>query len=196
MRDMTKNTFLKWLFVAAVITVIFGTIYGVVQQDIRQAANDPQIQLAQDSATALSAGFPPADLLAGAPKTDIRKGLTPFIMVFDSTGTLVASTISRGTDTPPVPPAGVFDYVRAHGEDRVTWQTASGQRFAAVVDDWTISSSTPAQQSSGFVLVARNLREVEKRESQTGTIVFVGWIVSILISVVGFWLYSRKVQTL
>ncbi len=35
-----------WIPLAAAITVVCGVIYVAVQQDIRMAANDPQIQMA------------------------------------------------------------------------------------------------------------------------------------------------------
>jgi len=191
---MNAKTFLPWIFAAAVITVVFGTIYVAVQQDIRQGANDPQIEIAQDSAKALSLGLAPDDLLGAAPRTDISNGSSPFIMVFDSTGTLIASTAQNGTNTPPVPPAGVFASVRASGEDRITWQTSSGLRFAAVIDRWSVATSSVGQQTSGFVLAARSISEIEKRESKTATIAFVGWIISILISLAGFSMSNRKAE--
>lgn len=35
---------------ALAITVASGLVYGVVQQDLRLTANDPQIQMAEDAA--------------------------------------------------------------------------------------------------------------------------------------------------
>jgi hypothetical protein len=46
------KTILKyWLLIVIIVTGICGLIYGVVQQDIRQGANDPQIQMAEDAAS-------------------------------------------------------------------------------------------------------------------------------------------------
>src|SRR5258708_39251872 len=45
---MKKFSFLVYLFVLAIITIIFGVIYVAVQQSYRSGANDPQIQIVRD----------------------------------------------------------------------------------------------------------------------------------------------------
>ncbi len=166
----------RFLLAGAVITVIFVTIYAAVQQDLRQSANDPQIQLAEDAARALSVGAAPASLMpADRHVIDASKSLAPFVMVFDDRGTVLESSMRAGNEL-PMPPVGVFDYVRAHGEDRVTWQTASGLRFAAIIVPWQASST------SGFVLAARSLREAEKREGNLELTVGVAWLFSLIMT--------------
>lgn len=179
---------------AVIITAIFGTIYAAVQQDLRQNANDPQIQLAEDSASALASGYPADQLLAMAPKTDMSRSLYPFMFVFDNTGAMLSTTAYNGSSTLVLPPAGIFDSVRAHGEDRVTWETASGNRFAVVADAWksNATSSDPGVATSGFILVARSLREVEARENQAARLAFAGWAISIIASLIGVWLKKRS----
>jgi hypothetical protein len=201
----------KFLLVCAAITVIFGTIYAAIQQNIRQSANDPQIQMVEDAATALSNGAVPASVMpADRTVIDASTSLSPFIMVFDENGTLLESSMKVG-DTLPVPPKGVFDFTRSNsgevfsgplapisrlrmqfasnvrpaGEDRITWQTAGGLRFAAVVIHFSASST------SGFVLAGRSLREVENREGQLVWIVLAGWVVTLLIvCAIVFWDYA------
>jgi hypothetical protein len=46
---------------------------------------------------------------------------------------------------------GVLDYMRQHGEERVTWQPEKGVRMATVV----------VRYDKGFVLAGRSLREME-----------------------------------
>lgn len=214
-------------------SVIMLVAYVAVQQSYRQAANDPQIELAEDAAAALSSGSPADSLLLGMPQADMSQSLTPFIMIFDDSGKLLASSAyvngSPSADVLPAPPHGVFDFVRANygakpqgiigvissfrsslasnqrpaGEDRFTWQTATGLRFATVVTRWDISvkndssvsssSSSPSAivqnqsaslnqtaSSSGFILAARSLREVEIREGQLGEIFLIGWLVFVV----------------
>jgi hypothetical protein len=182
-------------------TIIMLVAYVAIQQSYRQTADDPQIRLAEDAAAALSGGDPINALLANDPKTDMSRSLSPFMMIFDDTGRLVNSTayfnnVSSPAGVPPTPPSGVFDFMRTNdgttgqgisgaingfrssfasnrrpaGEDRFTWQTASGLRFATVVTRWNATSS------SGFVLAARSLREVEIREGQLGEIFLMGWL--------------------
>jgi hypothetical protein len=47
-----------WLPLALVVTAMSLLVYLVSQQAFRQAANDPQVQLAEDGARALGQGDP------------------------------------------------------------------------------------------------------------------------------------------
>ena len=212
-------------------SVIMLVAYVAVQQSYRQSADDPQIELSEDAAAALSSGEPINALLANDPKTDMSKSLSPFVMIFDDSGKLLSSSAyvngSSSADGLPTPPRGVFDFVRSNdgtkpqgiigavnsfrsslasnrrpaGEDRFTWQTASGLRFATVVTRWNISIkndslassssssfvvpnqsaySNQGSNTSGYVLAARSLREVEFRESQLGEIFLIGWLVFVV----------------
>ena len=78
--------------------------------------------------------------------------------------------------------------VRPAGEDRITWQTASGLRFATAIIHFNASTS------SGFVLAGRSLREVESREGQLEWIVLAGWAVTLVISAV--WLGIKYLSVL
>jgi hypothetical protein len=117
-------------------------------------ANDPQIQMAQDAASALAGGAS-VDSLVPSAKVDIATSLAPFLMVYDDDGKILASSAVMHGGNPSIPP-GVLDYTRQHGEDRVSWQPENGIRIAAVV----------AHYEHGFVLAGRSLCEVEKRISQ------------------------------
>ncbi len=176
-----SNRFISIAFPVIVAgTVILLTAYVAVQQDIRQSSNDPQIAMAEDAAAALSAGSVPASVVS-RDIIDASQSLSPFVMVFDDHGLALESSARMG-DALPKPPAGIFQYVAMNGEDRVTWQTPSGLRFAAVVTQWKAASST------GFVLVARSIRESELRVSRLGWLMFAGWAVMVVgtMVVVGF----------
>jgi hypothetical protein len=64
---------------------------------------------------------------------------------------------------------GTIDRDQDH-ELRFTWQPASGARFAAVLKRVTYSDSTY------YVLAARNLREVEKREDTMFLLSSCAWV--------------------
>src|SRR5438874_936628 len=115
-----------WIPLAIVTTLLVGLSYVSTQQSIRQAANDPQIQLAQDIAVALEKGQP-AEQFALASKTDMAKSLAPFVIIFDQNGQPIVSTVELDGSV-PVPPAGVFDYTKKHTEDRISWQPKPGVR--------------------------------------------------------------------
>src|SRR5581483_1399921 len=116
----------RWLPVAAASTLLAGFSYTAVQQDLRQSANDPQIQLAEDTATAI-AGGQAAQAVLPPGQVDIAHSLAPYIAVYDGGGSALASS---GTldGKPPILPEGVFGYVAHHGEDRFTWQPRPGIR--------------------------------------------------------------------
>ena len=177
---MIKKHFWTWLPLAVSGTVILLAVYVAVQQSYRQAANDPQIELVENASAALNTGFPVQALFANATKLDINKTLSMFVMVFDDSGSLVAASVSDGaatsTATPPVPPKSLFENVRAHGQTRVTWQTASGLRFAAVVDKFK------SDKASGYIMSARSLREVEVRENNLSWVILLAWLAFLVVS--------------
>lgn len=153
------------------ITALSGLVYLAVQQDMRQGANDPQIQMAEDAANALSDGVQ-ISVLVPASKIDVVS-LSPFIIVFDKNGDPIASSGElRGKI--PVPPKGVFSYAKKYMEDRVTWQPEPEVRIASIIHAYE------GVAGSGFVLVGRNMREVEVREDQLTKNVGLAWIVTVI----------------
>ncbi len=154
------------------LTLIVGLVYGAVQQDLRQGANDPQIQMAEDAAHALAQGVPPSSVI---PKEtiDIAQSIAPFIEAFDEAGNpLVSSGLLRGVVSHL--PAGVFAYTKQFGEDRITWQPEPGVRIAAVVVRFD-------GIQNGFVVAGRSLREVEKREDKLTLQVFLAWTLAVMV---------------
>ena len=164
-----KKILIAWLPFAVLVTALCGLVYATVQQNYRQNANDPQIQMAEDIADALETGKSPASFVSVAPvQSDIAKTLAPFVIIFDDSMHPIVSTAIVSGKT-PIPPSGIFDFVKSHGEERLTWQPAEGVRIAAIVRFF-------AGSEPGFVLVGRSLREVEKREAQLGFFCLVAWI--------------------
>lgn len=159
---------------AAVITALCLLIYAAVQQSIRSAANDPQIQLAEDAARALAAGTRPESLrvLFAGGTVDIEESLAPFVIVYDERGTPVSGTGELNGHL-PTPPAGVLAFAREHGEERVTWQPTLRARIASVIRH----VSSP---EGGFVLAGRSLREIEIRESAIRSWCFQGWFATLV----------------
>src|SRR5258708_37142481 len=158
---------------AVVVTGLVGLCYAAIQQDIRQSADDPKIQMAEDIAAKLADGQAIQNVVP-SDKIDIAKSLAPYIIVFDATGKPIASSAQLDGQTPTIPP-GVPDYVRQNGEDRITWQPQPGVRSAIVVTQFKGSNS-------GFVLVGRSLREVENREDNILQMLFLGGIGMLFIT--------------
>jgi len=153
----------QWLPIAAAATVVCCLVYAAVQQTLRESANDPQIQMAEDAAIAFGSGSAPESpqVLQATAQIDIARSLAPFMIFYDHEGKVITSTASLHGQS-PTPPQGVFEHVRQYGEERITWQPEPGVRIASVV----IRVSGPRV---GFVLAGRSLREVEKREARLMT---------------------------
>jgi hypothetical protein len=180
---MTKLRLFKYVCLFVVVTAMFGSIDLAVQQDYRQSANDPQIQLAEDATVALDHGLTPQ--WNASNQIDAGTSLAPFIVIYNSTGTPVAASGLINGVMPTIP-AGIFASVSAHGEDRVTWQTPTGLRFAAIIVSY----------KNGYVMAARSLREVEIREDKLNMQVGIPYLISfILVAVycVCKWRETKKI---
>jgi len=134
----------------------------------------------------------------------MARSLSPFVIVYNDQGQPLASQAVLDGQT-PTPPMGVFDYVRQHGEERVSWQPVPGTtsnkdeksvlnggmilqrshgvRIAAVIQ--RVAGPTP-----GFVLAGRNMREVEAREAQVGQLALLTWIGMMGVILVGTGAYG------
>lgn len=169
---------LAWIAIAAVLTsILFSTIYLVAQQTLRQNANDPQIQLAEDSTTSFSRGGMPS-IIGDANKTDVATSLAPFLMIYDNNRQLVAASVILDGNTPVLPPGVLANTTSGH-ENRLTWQPRGGVRIAAVV----------VKYKNGYILAGRSLREVDIRENDALYMVMIGWVISMLLLLgAGWWL--------
>jgi hypothetical protein len=170
-----KNILKTLIPLAVVITLLSGLLYATVQQVLRMNANDPQIQIAEDTATALASGKPISSIVPNA-QIDIATSLAPYVIVFDNSGKAIASSGLLHNQLPSVP-SGVFDYVRQNGEDRITWQPEPGVRSATVVTRY--GGAQP-----GFVMAGRSLRESENRTDQLGVIIGFGWLGTLFAALV------------
>jgi hypothetical protein len=173
--QIIRNILKSWIPLAVVITLMSGLVYVTMQQSQRIGANDPQIQMAEDVASALTAGKP-LDSIVPAAQIDIATSLAPYVVVFDASGKTIASSGLLHNQLPTLP-SGVFDYVRQRGEDRITWQPEPGVRSATVVTSY--GGAQP-----GFVLAGRSLREVENREDQFGLLIGLGWLGTLFATLV------------
>jgi hypothetical protein len=91
-----------WVPLAVAQMVLALIVYSVVQQDIRQSANEPQIELAESAASRLSSDEPVQTVLP-ARSVDLSGSLAPFVIVYDGAGTVLASSASLQGQTPRLP---------------------------------------------------------------------------------------------
>lgn len=181
---------------AGISTILTLALCKIPQQVLRQDLNDPQIEIATDLATALNRYGVKDGLLQGAlpsfglgGRVDVQQSLSPFVIVYNDAGQPLGW---NGTldGKPPVPPAGVFNYARTQGEDRISWQplsAAGAVRIAAVIE--RVHGTQP-----GFVLAGRNMREVEAREeliSKMAGLAWIGMLGLILVGTLAFGWFTR-----
>jgi hypothetical protein len=165
MEVVLRRAALIWVPLAVALTGVCGVVYATVQQDLRQGANDPQIQMAEDAAARLEGGASTESVLP-ARTVELSSSLDTYVMVFDRADQLMSSSAKFHGNTPPFPP----DVLRnATGQDRVTWQPEVGVRSAVVVQPWR----------DGFVVAGRSLRLIEEREQQVLLIASLAWAVTL-----------------
>lgn len=174
---MTLNRVPQLAILLWITTFVSGTAIVISQQVLRMSADDPQIQLAEDTAQRLNSGEDAARVVPDR-KVDMAASLAPFVTVYDDAGHPVASSASLDGVT-RTPPHGVFDYVRNHGEERVTWQLRPGVRIASVV----------VRTANGFVVAGRNLREVEGRKDSLLKLAVLGWLAA-NVALIFLWLVT------
>lgn len=176
--------FRNWLPLALAITLICGLVYLAVQQDLRQGANDPQIQIAEDLREDLNKDKKLENLVKNIDPdsigVDLNKSLAQFVIVFDEQNHPTFSDASLDGRI-PTPPKGVFDYVASGHQDMFTWEPKVGVRIAAVV----------LKYKKGFVLAGRSLREVEKREDNLLKTVELGWAVAIFSTLIVSLIFTK-----
>ncbi len=170
----------NWIPLTITITALCLFIYASVQQDIRQSANDPQIQIAEDLRESLNSGKKIEELIT-VNNIDLNKSLASFVIIFDEQDHPVSSQASLDGKM-PVPPAGVFEYVGRQGQERFTWQPKQNVRIAAVV----------VKYSKGYILVGRSLREVEKRENWILTMAGITWVGTLFVTFVASLIFSTR----
>lgn len=152
-----------------ILAVIFGIIYATVQQAQRSAANYPQIQMAQDTASKISK-TDDSHVASLQPPVDMESSLAPFTIVYDLKGKVVSGSGYLGKKVPKAP-LGILKDAKGKDYNAVTWQPRKDVRIAAV----TVAAK------KYYVLSGRSLTEVEKNENKTFWLAFAGGVISIII---------------
>jgi len=131
--------------------------------------------MAEDAARALASGLAPDSLLPDR-QVDIAQSLAPYLIIFNDNGGEIASNAVFHGQVPEIPP-GVLEHARVQGQDRVTYQPEPGVRSATV-------TVAVAGGLGGFVLAGRSLREVEARIDRFGMMLGIGWLGSLVATLV------------
>ncbi len=159
-----------WLPLAVAVSGVCALVFGSMQQLLRQAANDPQIQIAEDAAAALDGGSSPGSLVSST-RVDIAHTLAPFLLFYDMNGKPTAGSGLLAGSLPDYP-LGALQAARQAGENRVTWQPRPDVRIASVAVPF----------NAGYVVAGRSLRETERRVALMQTLAFLAWLVTLAAS--------------
>ncbi|HSX44616.1 MAG TPA: hypothetical protein VLF39_00680 [Candidatus Saccharimonadales bacterium] len=166
-----KNFIKKYInvfLVVLLVSFIYSSIYTTAQQVLRMDANDPQIQMAEDTAAKLDEHFKPQALTGRY--IDVGRSLAPFIIIYDKSGEVVAGSGYLDNRVPKVPLGVLKHSENKTNGNRVTWQLSGNVRIASV----TVATR------HYYVLAGRNLREVENRANDVLKMVTFSWIISLL----------------
>ena len=169
-----KAVLTSWAPQAIIITILCGLLYISIQQILRQSANDPQIQMAEDYAAGISAGNI-QDSAAVDGSIDISRSLAPFIIIYNSAGKPIAGN-ARLNNKIPVVPGDFLQNAKENGQTRITWQPEKGIKIAAVIIPFAGKAKT------GFVLAGRSLREVQMRTSKIDMFCVSTWFILLAAS--------------
>jgi hypothetical protein len=161
-----------WFPFAVTLTLIMVIIYFSWQQNYRQNANDPQYQMAEDAANAISRGADPKSFVSG-PSNELNSSLSPYLIIYDEQLKPVASTVVLNGQVPLLP-SGVLAFVKTKGEDAITWKPREGMRQALVI--------TKTNGSKLYYIAAgRSLRLTEQRIALLGQQLTFWWGCSVII---------------
>lgn len=170
-RPTLRRALALFLPYAVAVTLMSGMTYALVQHVLRADANDPQIQVAQDTAHALDGGAPPAKVVP-ADKVDIAGSQALVVAIYDNNhNQLGGDAVLNGATA--APPAGALDAAKS-STNIVTWQPADGVRMALVVVPW----------KGGVVMAARSLSLVESRIGDIGRLTLIGWLFSLVVGLI------------
>ncbi len=183
-KTVLTSTLKAWAPLAVVIVIFAGLIYATAQQNYRQNANDPQIQLARDVADAILQGTPADAIVPQVGNTDLKKSLSPFLIIFDASGKpLGSSAILNGQN--PEYPIGMLEEAKKTGEHRATWQPEPGVRIAAVVVHYS------DKDQSGYVVAGRSLTEIEARVAKIAALVAMASAAALIISLLLIFIFKK-----
>lgn len=164
-----------WLAIMGSTTLILGAAYAMVQQSTRLAANDAPTVKAQSLQALLKQDSSPQGLVSDQ-KISPHTNYGIFTIITDSNGYVQASDLNINGKT-PVPPKGVFEYTKTHGQDNITWQPVSGVRLAAHVESYTINQSK--DHPTGFIVTGQSLKPFEDRINTYTALAAAAWVAAL-----------------
>lgn len=175
------KTYHKPLLWFSIITIIFGTMYVVVQQQNRLMANDMPMLLATENARLITNGVDAATVGNASPE-DISTSLIPFVVVYDKAGKPVggAGYLDRKLAQMPL---GALQHATTSKPNYVTWQPKQSVRLASVV----------VATKDYYVVGAQSLKATEDRAGHLLRLTALGYGLAVLVAG-GYCMVRKKVS--
>lgn len=167
------------------LTLLGGLCMQVTQQLLRRGADQPQQQMVNLAASRLADGESPDKVIPPA-YVELGRDLQPFLIYYNDRGEPLHGTGYLDQKL-PAPPPGVFEYLRSHPTDAITWQPRHNLRIATVLE----RVNGP---QAGFVLAGRDMVLVEKQESLLYHLSVVSWIIVLALLALGASLLSQNTR--
>lgn len=171
------------ILVVFFITLAIFFFYVIGQLIVRQSANIQPARMANEAKIGLEGG---KDFSAvfGEKKTDFKKSLIPFAIIYYKDKKPVNSTALNNGQIPQIP-IGVLESAGKEGENRVSWQPENKVRFATVVIPF----------SDGYIVGGESLLEYDRTTKCLSILSFYIWMVFLVSSIFGslYILHRRKI---
>ncbi len=162
--------YLRLLSILTIVTIVFGTMYALIQQQNRVQANDIPTMLAQETVNSLADGGSIPEGYFG--RMNVLKTSAPFVMIYDKKGVPIAGSGYLAGKIAELP-AGVIKHAKPGKNHAVTWAPVKDKRFATV----TVASD------SYYVVAAQSLTNVESRMGHLTIIWLVGYLLTVALIV-------------
>ncbi len=166
----------------ALLTIVFATMFALVQQLNRFQANSMPELLATQTAKQLDAGYGLASINMGA--TDIANSPVPFVIVYDKKGKPVAGSGYLDKKLASMP-TGVVQHAKPHKPHAVTWAPRSGVRLASV----TVAAK------EYYVVGGQSLRLTESHTQRLLKLALVGYSICVAVVLLAQICHCRRCQS-
>ncbi len=170
-----KQRLITWLPLAITVSMIYGFVYLAIQQNIRIAANETPLTIAEDIRGRLEKGATPVQAVKALEDVDMKKSLSPFATVYNNAGAMIWSSALLDGRKAKIP-MGILTTAKEKGINKITWEPAPGARNAIVVLPYTLDGI------DGFVMAGQSMREVQNRIQAVAQQLLLGWMVTLVLS--------------
>lgn len=170
----------RYYIVAAVILgMVFGSMYGLVQQLGRMQANDTPSLLATQAAKVVNAYGVQG---VTAQPTDIANNPVPFVIIYDKNGKAVAGSGYLNKKLAVIPKNVLT--VANSGMHTVTWEPKDGVRIATVI----------VSTKNNYVLGGQSLKYTESHADKLFWLALAGYGATLVVLALSGFLVETKLR--